>query len=147
MSTKYSDKDNNIPCVPVQWIIVIRRNFRRKEIHRVNQYLKFIRCSITNGIDKKNQPNLKEKANPSILKSFFWSRTDPFFFTSNAPGLVEHWNELSWVFPALKLTSYYQPQFSVLLFRLMFRSELKQLPQCNIDMLPFLDRTFISSRR
>ena len=36
----------------------------------------------------ETQSNLKEKVNPSILKDYFSSRTDPFIFTLAAPMLV-----------------------------------------------------------
>ena len=48
------------------------------------------------------QFNLEEKDSPSILKYDFFSKTDPFIFTSISPELLDQSNETSWVFPALK---------------------------------------------
>ena len=46
-------------------------------------------------IMKEPQSNLEEKINPSILKDDFSSRTDPSFFTSIEPLLLDWSNETS----------------------------------------------------
>ena len=74
----------------------IQSNLRRKKLHRTNQ-----------------GSNLEEKINPSILKEYFFSRTEPFIFTLIAPVLLEQSNKTSWFFPALKSTSHFLPQSTV----------------------------------
>ena len=46
-------------------------------------------------IMKEPQSNLEETINPSILKDDFSSRTDPSFFTSIEPLLLDWSNETS----------------------------------------------------
>ena len=41
------------------------------------------------------QFNLEEKDSPSILKYDFFSKTDPFIFTSISPELLDQSNEAS----------------------------------------------------
>ena len=65
-------------------------------------------------IIRKPQSKLDEKVNPSTLQDGFSPRTDPFIFTSIAPVLLDLSNKTSWFFPALKSTSHFLPQNSVL---------------------------------
>ena len=63
---------------------------------------------------KEPQSNsIQEAYTSSILEDDFSSKIDPFLFTSIAPELLDWSNERSWVFAALKLTSYFLPQFTV----------------------------------
>ena len=63
-----------------------------------------IRCLIC------PQSDLEQKVDPSILKDALSSRTDPSIFISMGPLLLDWSNETTWVFPALKSTSYFLPQ-------------------------------------
>ena len=60
--------------------IEIQSNLRKKKLHRTNQGSNFL------AIETMQEPrsNLEEKANLSILKDVFSSRTDPPIFTSIA---------------------------------------------------------------
>ena len=88
-------------------------NHRRKKLHRTNQGSNFLKDSFSNKIMYEPQYNLEEKVNPSILKDEFSSVTDPLFFMSTEPVLLDWLNETSWVFPALKSTSHFLPQSTV----------------------------------
>ena len=55
----------------------------------------------------------EETDNPSILKNYFSSRTNPSIFISIAPVLLDQSNETSWVFPKLKSASLFLPLFKV----------------------------------
>ena len=59
------------------------------------------------------QSNLEEKVNPSNLKDYFSSRTEPSIFTSIEPVLLDQSNKNSWVFPALKSVRHFLPQSTV----------------------------------
>ena len=59
------------------------------------------------------QSNLEERVNPSFLKDDFSLRTDTSIFTSIEPVLLDQSNETSGIFPALKSTSYYLPQYLI----------------------------------
>ena len=45
--------------------------------------------------------NLEEKDNLNILKEYFSSRADPSIFIEMAPALLDHSNNISWVFKEL----------------------------------------------
>ena len=48
-----------------------------------------------------------------VTNVLFFSKTDPSIFTSIAPVLLDRSNETSYVFTALKSTSYFLPQPTV----------------------------------
>ena len=55
----------------------------------------FLEALLVIEIFQKPQSNLEEKVNPSILKNYFSSTTDPFIFTSIAPVLLDRSDETS----------------------------------------------------
>ena len=67
----------------------------RKKLHRMKQGSNFLGGSFSNRNMQEPQSNLEEKGNPSILKDYFSSRTDPSIFTSVAPVLLCQSNETS----------------------------------------------------
>ena len=79
----------------------------------MNQGSNFLGSTFSNGDNVRTKSNLEEKVNPSILKDYFSSKTDPPVFTSIAPVLLDQSNEISYFFPALKSTSYFLSQFTV----------------------------------
>ena len=84
------------------------RNF----IERIKALI-FLDAVLAIEIMYEPQSNLEERVNPGILKDGFSSRTDPPIFTSIEPVLLDWSNKTSWVFPALKSTSYFLPQSTV----------------------------------
>ena len=73
---------------PYGRFIEIKRNLRRKKLHRANQGSNFLEGNLA--IDNvRAQSNLEETVNPSILKDDFSLRTDPSTFTSIAAVLLD----------------------------------------------------------
>ena len=62
---------------PYGRFIEIQSNLRRKKLHRMNQVSNFLGGSFSNRDNVRAQIQFKEKVNPSILKDYFSSRTDP----------------------------------------------------------------------
>ena len=60
---------------------------------------------------QRRAPVQKEKNNPSILRDDFPSMKDPSIFTLIKPPLLEWSNDISSVFPALKSTRHFRPQY------------------------------------
>ena len=73
----------------------------------------FLEAVLAIEIMKEPQSDLKEKVNPSILKDYFSTRTDPSIFISIAPVLLDQSNETIWVFPALKSKNHFLPHSTV----------------------------------
>ena len=90
--------------------IEIQSNLRRKKIHRTNYGSNFLGGCFSNRDNVKASIQLRREGHPSILKYYFSSRTDPSIFRSIKPVLLDWSNETSWVFQALKSTSYFLPQ-------------------------------------
>ena len=90
--------------------IEIQSNLRRKKLHRKYQGSDFLGGSFTNRDNVRVPIQFKRETQPSILNNDFCSRTGPSTFTSIAPVLLDWSDKISWVFPALKSTSYFLPQ-------------------------------------
>ena len=87
--------------------IKIQSNLRRKKLHRMNQGSNFLGGSFSNRDNVRTPIQFRREGQPQLLKDDFSSRTDPSIFTSIAPVLLDWLKEPSWVFPELKLTSYF----------------------------------------
>ena len=99
---------------PYGRFIEIQSNLRRKKLHRTNQAPIFLEAVLAiEMMMSEPQSNLEEKVNHSILKYYFFSRTDPSIFKSILPVFLDWSIETSWVFPALESTSHYLPQSTV----------------------------------
>ena len=82
--------------------IEIQSNLRRKKLHRTNQGSNFLGGSFSNRDNVTAPIQLRRESQPQ-----------PSIFTSIAPVILDQSNETSLVFPALKSTSYFLPQFKV----------------------------------
>ena len=103
------------PCI--EWIPIFKKGYRATSGERT--FIEQIKATIlleavlAIEIMQETLSSLEEKVTPSILKYDFSSKTNPFIFTSIASVLLDRSNETCWVFPALKLTSYFLPQSTV----------------------------------
>ena len=106
-------------------LIGIQSNLRRKKLHRTNQGFNFLGGTFSNReyLIFNPESNLEVKVNSSILKDDFSSRTDPFIFTSIASVFLDQSHKASYVLPALKTTSYFLLESSVLKIRFKFKSQ------------------------
>ena len=98
---------------PYGRFIEIKSNLRGKKFIQQFYAPIFLEAVLAIGTMWEHQSNLKEKVNPSILKDYFSSRTDPYIFALIAPVLLDQSNKTSWVFSALKSTSNFQFQCTV----------------------------------
>ena len=84
-----------------QSLAVRERNLFTQTLFHTWAYGRFIR---------EDQFRREEKANPSILKDGFSSKTDPINFTLTEPFLPDRSKETIQLFPALKSRNHFLPQ-------------------------------------
>ena len=75
----------------VEMQIQVQSSFKRKKLHRTNQGSNYLRGSFSNR--DVAAPNLEDKDNPSLLKNYFSSKTDPSITISLAQVLLDQSNE------------------------------------------------------
>ena len=78
----------------------IKSNLRRKRLHRMNQSFNFLEDRFSNRYNVI-APGQSGRESPSILKDYFFSRTDPSIFKSIAPESLDQSIKTSWRFLAL----------------------------------------------
>ena len=94
--------------------IEIQSNLRRKKVYRMNHGSNFLWGSFSNRDNVRAPIKFRRKSQPQHLKRWFLLKNRPIHFTSLIPPvLLDQSNKTSWVFPALKSTSYFLPQSTV----------------------------------
>ena len=76
-----------------RFIIEMKGNHRRKKLRRTNQGSNILGGSFSNRDNVKAKTEFRRERQPSIIKDYFSSRTNPSIFTSVAPVLLDWSND------------------------------------------------------
>ena len=91
----------------------IKSNFRRKKLYRVNQGSNILGGSFTKRDNVIGPVKFGRERQPQHLKRWISSKENPSISISIAPLLLDQSKETSSIFPAMKLTSHFMPQYTV----------------------------------
>ena len=98
---------------PLGRFMEIESNLRRKKLHRTNQGSNFLGGNFIKRVNVRAPIQLRGERQCQCQDDFS-SRRDQSNFTSIVPVLLYWSNEISQVFPALKLISHFLPQAMLL---------------------------------
>ena len=124
--------------------IQLQSNLGKKKLHRTNQVPNVLGGSFSNRDNLRAPFQFRGEKQPQHLKRQFFRQNRPINFY---PMLFNRSKETSWIFPALKSTSSFLPQYSVSQMRFKFSSQFQLLPQIRRLIMLRVESSIINIHR